>query len=58
MSEVIIYKVQNRIMSQEMCKPPVWWPELPVTSEGDCGYGIIEYQPGKFRVESRQGMLK
>src|SRR5574343_1597687 len=33
------------IMSQEMCKPPVWWPELPVTSEGDYGYGIIEYQP-------------
>lgn len=45
------------IMQDEMGKPPVWWPELPVTSEGDHGFGVLEHD-GTFNLVSRYGLLK
>lgn len=46
-----------KIMQEEMKVPPVWWPELPVTSEGEHGFGILETDTG-FTMASRYGMLK
>lgn len=46
-----------QIMQEEMGIPPIWWQELPVTSEGDYGFAVLEHD-NQFKFVSRYGCLK